>query len=244
MGWPRKGFFHATRLALVPPTSEDMFTDSAMPLQAASCDPAATERFVAAFRGSGLSELWTPLAAWLGLSGLMALAFLLATALQQAFSSTLEDSTLMAALGADIAGLHGLSAYFERDASVKNKKVMVVILVKVLAENLPQLFLQSAFFSASFSRFSGWGRLKILMSMGLGIISVLKKLSKLAIDMIFTVWRQPGEPRHEGLCILVAFILPGLGLVAWVLARIIMAHRCASHEWNLATGCAATFSQG
>ncbi|CAK9115960.1 unnamed protein product [Durusdinium trenchii] len=61
----------------------DIFTDGAMPWQAAACDPEATNHFVAAFEGAGPSQLFQPLAQWLGLSGLLALTFLFATALQQ-----------------------------------------------------------------------------------------------------------------------------------------------------------------
>eukprot|EP00913_Durusdinium_trenchii_P001508 g1396.t1 len=204
-----------------------------MPWQAAACDPEATNHFVAAFEGAGPSQLFQPLAQWLGLPGLLALTFLFATAVQQArFSTGSPDNA--AALAADVVGLHGLATYFEkRDGSGRASNVVVY---KVLAENLPQLFLQTAFLSAAFARFDGWGRLKIMVSLGLGLISATLKLSQMAMAWISIMWREP-ETRGRGLFYLLVFALPGLLMVAWVVARIIMAHQCPSHQWNLATGC-------
>ncbi|CAK9030719.1 unnamed protein product, partial [Durusdinium trenchii] len=211
----------------------DVFTDGAMPWQAAACDPEATHRFVASFEGAGPSQLFQPLAQWLGLPGLLALTFLFATAVQQArFSTGSPDNA--AALAADVVGLHGLATYFEkRDGSGRASNVVVY---KVLAENLPQLFLQTAFLSAAFARFDGWGRLKIMVSLGLGLISATLKLSQMAMAMISIMWRRP-ERRGSVLLGLLVFALPGFLMVAWVVARIIMAHKCPSHQWNLATGC-------
>ncbi|CAK8994571.1 Neutral ceramidase [Durusdinium trenchii] len=211
----------------------DIFTDGAMPWQAAACDPEATNHFVAAFEGAGPSQLFQPLAQWLGLPGLLALTFLFATAVQQArFSTGSPDNA--AALAADVVGLHGLATYFEkRDGSGRASNVVVY---KVLAENLPQLFLQTAFLSAAFARFDGWGRLKIMVSLGLGLISATLKLSQMAMAMISIMWRRP-ERRGSVLLGLLVFALPGFLMVAWVVARIIMAHKCPSHQWNLATGC-------
>ncbi|CAK9116975.1 unnamed protein product, partial [Durusdinium trenchii] len=189
---------------------------------------------------------------WLGLSGLLALSFLFATAAQQlgvfssghpalfmaGFSSGHKDAA--AALAADVAGLHGLATYFDergpKGAGRSSLKANSVILIKVLAENLPQLFLQSAFLSAAFTRFDGWGRLKILVSLGLGLLSATLKLSQWAMTWISIMWQEPAR-RIGALFFLLVFALPGFLMVAWVVARIIMAHECPSHQWNLATGC-------
>ena len=205
-----------------------------MPWQAAACDPEATNHFVAAFEGAGPSQLFQPLAQWLGLSGLLALTFLFATALQQVGFIAPTHPDRAAALAADVAGLHGLATYFDERAG--SGKAFIVVLIKVLAENLPQLFLQTAFLSAAFARFDGWGRLKIMVSLGLGLISATLKLSQMAMAWISIMWREP-ETRGRGLFYLLVFALPGLLMVAWVVARIIMAHQCPSHQWNLATGC-------
>ncbi|CAK9060956.1 unnamed protein product [Durusdinium trenchii] len=211
-----------------------------MPWQAAACDPEATNHFVAAFEGAGPSQLFQPLAQWLGLSGLLALTFVFATAVQQFAFSAMTHPDRAAALAADVAGLHGLATYFDERAGSgpggTSGKAILVVLFKVLAENLPQLFLQTAFLSAAFTRFDGWGRLKIMISLGLGLISATLKLSQFAMAGISIMWQRPVD-RGFALFVLLVVPLPGFLMVAWVVARIIMAHKCPSHQWNLATGC-------
>ncbi|CAK9039218.1 unnamed protein product [Durusdinium trenchii] len=238
----------------------DLLTDAAMPWQAAACNPAATDRFVAVFGSSGVLEDFPALADWLGLSGLMALMLLFAVAAQQWYFSWLDfaaraaDGEAGAAVAAAVAGLQGVAEHFEgrwtvarqrlgriqtwreQDWPLRRQAKTMVALIKVAAQNLPQLFLQSAFLSLAFTELGSWGRWKVLLSMGLGVVNAVHKLCQMTSEMILLMWRRREERHWLNLALLV-LLMEGFALVAQAVNRIVMAHLCPSHQWNLATGC-------
>eukprot|EP00913_Durusdinium_trenchii_P025606 g24033.t1 len=218
---------------------------------------------------SPTGHMWLPLVKALHFWGLLLLCFTFSSLLQQAMGSGTSDEPSSpdafaavssgatgAAVTADVAGLGGLakllgeteamSAMSSRDRPEgPSEKAMLSCIYKVLCENLAQLYLQSAFFALIFERLSSAGRLKLLGSMALGLLSASKKLLELLLGWVKVLQHHPEDPRFAKPSGFLALLLPLLGLllVSLIVAKIVAAHGCPSHLWNFTSGCVAESKQ-
>ena len=149
----------------------DWLTDGALPVQAAMCEPEATELWAASFRQSW-GWPWAPVVETLRLWGVLVLALTAAGLTQQAFAS--GDKSL----SADTVAMGAVAAHYTQETIVIQKPVspraLITSISKVLLENLVQLYLQSSFYSLIFEKLTGTGRAKLLFSMTLGLLAASK----------------------------------------------------------------------
>jgi len=213
----------------------DSFTDGVFPVQAYKCDPEVTEHFVFAFQQSFTSAL-APLMSLIHFWGL-AIILLSAAILSQQLSAvglyTVEpkDRSTQSdiACAADVPGFGALtSSYDDED------QIIFVSLSKVLLENCLQLWLQASYFGLVFHRVSDAGKIKLLISLGLGLVSASYK-SMCALKKIVTSTRYPSN-------VLWLIQLCSLSIVGWTCAKLYFAYTCESHLWNITSGCVPVFS--
>lgn len=234
----------------------DWFTDGAMPVQAAVCDPKATDVWATTFEASWF-PIWVPLIRGLHFWGVLVIA-LVSAGLAQQFAATFRlgsgsrDVAKDNTIAADAAGLGSIAFWYERDEQVAKTQTqeptsrsLATCLSKVIMENLVQLFLQASLYGIIFDDLDRSGHWKVLASMCVGLAMALYKL--------MPVWRYfavgwTGLFREGALCkqrcsalfsilLVTAAYLSGLVFIAWIIAKIYFAFTCPDHLWGLTTGC-------
>ena len=165
----------------------DWLTDGALPVQAAMCDPEATELSAASFRQSW-GWPWAPIVETLQLWGVLVLALTAAGLAQQAFASAVSEISsaisVHNSLSADTAAMGAVAAHYaKKSPQGLNPRTVTTGVSKVSLENLAQLFLQSSFYALIFEKLTEAGRAKLLFSMALGLLAASKKLLELAIGI-------------------------------------------------------------
>ncbi|CAE7314833.1 unnamed protein product [Symbiodinium sp. CCMP2456] len=168
----------------------DWFTDGAMPVQAAVCDPKATDIWATTFEASWF-PIWVPLIRGLHFWGVLVIA-LVSAGLAQQFAATIRlgsDSPFVPqdnALAADAAGLGSIAFWYERQEQlIRQEQIstqaptsrrLATCLSKVIMENLVQLFLQASLYGIIFDDLDRSGHWKVLASMFVGLAMALNKL--------------------------------------------------------------------
>ncbi|CAE7372140.1 unnamed protein product [Symbiodinium necroappetens] len=232
----------------------DWFTDGAMPVQAAVCDPKATDVWATTFEASWF-PIWVPLIRGLHFWGVLVIALVSAGMAQQfaatvcVYRSDVNDNTI----AADAAGLGSIAFWYERaserDATTQfqapTRRSLATCLSKVIMENLVQLFLQASLYGIIFDDLDRSGHWKVLASMFVGLAMALYKL--LPVLRFFALaWTGEccrGEVCKRGcsglfcLLLLTVAYLSGLVFIAWIIAKIYFAFTCPDHLWGLTTGC-------
>ena len=136
-----------------------------------------------------------------------------------------------------------------------SERALLTSISKVFLENVVQLWLQASFFALIFKRLHHVGKageslrvvrehlehlalvgeVKLLISMGLGLISCLVKVLPIAVGLCRALIN--GSIRWEiSLVILLGQMVAVLG-VAWTAAKLYQSFHCESHIWNLTSGC-------
>lgn len=173
------------------------------------------------------------------------LAFCLAAATQQLFSATLQDDGLQVAFRPDLCGMHGLAELRARtyprtyrgSRDPNHDRLMGVCLFKVVMENIPQLLLQTSFFSLTFDELTPLGRAKVLFSILLGLASASLKILDLIRDVVKSVCEYGIiSSMPWGIIYSVPFVLAAL-LFLWTMAKLFFVFHCETHLWNLGSGC-------
>ena len=134
----------------------DWLTVGALPIQAAMCDPEATELSAESFRQSW-GWPWAPVAETLRLWGVLVLALTAAGLAQQALASAgSEISSAISvhnSLSADTAAMGAVAAHYaKKSPQGLSPRTVTTGVSKVLLENLVQLFLQSSFYALIFEK--------------------------------------------------------------------------------------------
>lgn len=232
----------------------DWFTDGTFPVQAYVCDATITPIFAATFAvadDAGMAGFIRIVRFW----GLSLICFLAATLAQQAVvSNTVHKRDASTALAAETASFGAVAMVLESREGAgwgpnqeKASKVFIP-LSKILLENCLQLYLQAAYFSIMYGALSKTARMKIMLSVVLGLsVSVGKSLMAL-YENVGPLKFGCRDPAHalcmdafcESVIIVIMFgLAPALSLLVstLVLAKIIFTYQCTSHLWNLATGC-------
>ncbi|CAE7496989.1 unnamed protein product [Symbiodinium sp. CCMP2456] len=143
--------------------------------------------------------------------------------------------------------------YIVGDEVPKSVRLVAFGLVRLLYENLLQLWLQSSYFAFTFEATGDTAKAKILVSLALGLGVSVSKLPemfsawydemRLPADCRITVYetlRRCGEPRRDNICPCVSvllFCLVALGPVLAVAAKVYFAYACPDHVWNILGGC-------
>eukprot|EP00929_Paragymnodinium_shiwhaense_P030354 TRINITY_DN17227_c0_g1_i2.p1 TRINITY_DN17227_c0_g1~~TRINITY_DN17227_c0_g1_i2.p1 ORF type:complete len:421 (+),score=31.18 TRINITY_DN17227_c0_g1_i2:152-1414(+) len=216
----------------------DSFTDGIFPIQAAACDVHLTDQFARSFAHSNMPFL-APLIVMLRFWGVAALVLSAATLTQQAAlcASSADWAADTACFGkvAKLAHPHPFLEPLNRN--------LPMFFVRVLIENVPQLWLQASFFALTFENNSVVGRFKTVASLGIGVVAALGKVVGNAIALAPEVREEAteGEPKSwiqvlAIICVLMVFLLV-TACLAWTVAKVWFAFECESHLWNLSSGC-------
>lgn len=212
----------------------DFFTDGLFPLQAYKCDPQVTEHFAIAFQQS-VASILAPVIGYVHFWGLALLTLVAAVLSQQAAVSWSEDLVV----AADISGMAALAERWGKTANMDASFSFYIFITKVSIENCVQLWLQASFFCLTFERTSSEAKVKLLISMGLGLVSAFLKSLKQMFNwpMVFG-----GNPVLILTYMMCAYVLPSIVsicFVAWACAKLYFSYMCDSHLWNLSSGCVA-----
>jgi hypothetical protein len=118
-------------------------------------------------------------------------------------------------------------------------KLLYITSVKLIFDNLLQLWIQSSEFVLSFEQIEDASKKKALLSMGLALMVAASKLIQL---IALAVERFSDAPNKsvgllDSLFLLLPVICFGLGPWLWTIAKIYYAYHCDSHVWNLSSGC-------
>eukprot|EP00747_Dinoflagellata_sp_TGD_P175481 gnl/TRDRNA2_/TRDRNA2_218145_c0_seq1.p1 gnl/TRDRNA2_/TRDRNA2_218145_c0~~gnl/TRDRNA2_/TRDRNA2_218145_c0_seq1.p1 ORF type:complete len:141 (+),score=21.18 gnl/TRDRNA2_/TRDRNA2_218145_c0_seq1:2-424(+) len=127
-----------------------------------------------------------------------------------------------------------LQEYKQRLLDYKMKQMLVRFgqgIAKFLLENSCQLWLQASFFAITFPKTTAHAKVKLLISMGLGIVSLLVKFLELVYDG--AVAGAKGLFFYAALAPALLSVFTGM----WTAAKLYHAYTCESHMWNLFDGC-------
>ncbi|CAJ1377651.1 unnamed protein product [Effrenium voratum] len=220
----------------------DWFTDGALPVQAYLCGAGVTERFAESFE---LSWAWplAPVIRTLHFWGLLTAVLSFAALTQQLLGSA--DHGEHHDLAADVPGFGAVAIWYEEqdlawkhvaeEEACLSERALLTSISKVFLENVVQLWLQASFFALIFQRLHHAGKVKLLLSMGLGLLSCVFKTVPMAVGLIRALGK--GSVRLEvGIMVLCFQGVAILG-VAWTAAKLYWSFHCASHLWNLTSGC-------
>jgi len=149
-----------------------------------------------------------------------------------------QDSRLAQYIGCDIGKLPDSGPGSAEDRAV------LILGTKLVFENLLQLWLQSSYLSLSFDRMDSSARWQAMASIAVGMgVAGGKGLQIASMAVPEFIKNAPVSFRGcdiVGLllgAIGVSMMLAGLGVLAWVVAKVVFIFRCDSHVWNLSTGC-------
>ncbi|OLP89181.1 Neutral ceramidase A [Symbiodinium microadriaticum] len=222
----------------------DWFTDGALPVQAYLCGPSVTERFAESFE---LSMAWplAPIVRMLHFWGLLTVVLGFAALSQQLLGSA--DLGECHDLAADVPGFGAVASWYEefeqdhgwkqaaQETGCLSERALLTSVSKVFLENVAQLWLQASFFALIFGRLHHAGKVKLLISMGLGLISCVCKTLPMAVGLCRALATGSIGP-EVGLIVLSCQLFAILG-VAWTVAKLVNSFDCPSHLWNLTSGC-------
>ncbi|CAE7777135.1 dcd2A [Symbiodinium sp. CCMP2592] len=222
----------------------DWFTDGALPVQAYLCGPSVTERFAESFE---LSMAWplAPIVRMLHFWGLLTVVLGFAALSQQLLGSA--DLGDCHDLAADVPGFGAVASWYEdfeqdhgwkqaaQETGCLSERALLTSVSKVFLENVAQLWLQASFFALIFGRLHHTGKVKLLISMGLGLISCVCKTLPMAVGLCRALATGSVGP-EVGLIVLSCQLFAILG-VAWTVAKLVNSFDCPSHLWNLTSGC-------
>ncbi|CAE7457716.1 dcd2A [Symbiodinium natans] len=222
----------------------DWFTDGALPVQAYLCGPTVTERFAESFE---LSWAWplAPIVRMLHFWGLLTVVLSFAALSQQLLGSA--DHGDCHDLAADVPGFGAVANWYEEfeqdhgwkqaaeDTGCLSERALLTSVSKVFLENVAQLWLQASFFALIFGRLHHTGKVKLLISMGLGLISCVCKTLPMAVGLCRAMVSGSVGP-EVGFIVLSCQLFAIVG-VAWTVAKLFNSFQCPSHLWNLTSGC-------
>merc|ERR1712232_192319 len=158
--------------------------------------------------------------------GGIACILLSAVTLSQQAMATQTMSTrpcITLACAADVPGFGAVAAHYdqleqdEQNAPLGPLSVFVVV-VKVLVENCTQLWLQASYFALVFGRTSEAAKIKLLISIALGLASATFKSIKLLVGLV-----RMARLKHDECCLFVGltvFPILCLALVTWTGVKI------------------------
>lgn len=176
--------------------------------------------------------------------GLVFVAFCIGTGAQQFLVAMFWEQKRTEPLLADLAAMHGLAEMRTRTYSpkesddVKIVRLLVVSLGKVALENVPQLVLQSSFFSLVFDELTSVGRAKVLLSIGLGLLSASQKILDATRMNMWLLYERVVD--FNGRCLQSVCLVPlmlAMLVIPWTLAKLYFVFHCETHLWNLGSGC-------
>jgi len=225
-----------------------------------------TERFVHSISQSVAWPL-APICSTVHFWGLLYIVLIVAASAQQCAASLVKNGELHQywygphridlVLAADPVGFGSVASYYENEMreSVRTTELTytrekqryggderalqdadapivvrgVLLITRVLLENCCQLWLQASLYCLLFDSFSNSGRIKQLFSLALGLFTATTK----SLEFI------PRAFDLETPYLKFLLIGPALSLVvvAWAALKLVFAHYCESHEWNLTSGC-------
>jgi len=222
----------------------DWFTDGGFPIQAYMCDPQATAHFAESFSQSSVWAL-APLVASLRFWGIACFCLAVPALLQQFLGVLLGNSDEGLAMAADVPGFGALSDHYDIGSRRTNKngsspaKILVHV-AKVFGENCVQLRLQSSFFGLTFAATAWAGKVKLLASMGLGLVSATYKTLqaiKDTVGLLRQVFNDGGDGwtfAFGGLVLGLMMQFCALVFVAWTFAMLYFSFQCKeSHLFNI-----------
>lgn len=221
----------------------DWFTDGALPVQAYLCGPTVTEHFAESFEVSAAWPL-APIIRTLHFWGLLTLVLSFA-ALTQQLLGAVDSGEDRHDLAADVPGFGAVANWYEEqdrdwskaaeDGGCLSERALLTSISKVFLENVVQLWLQASFFALIFKRLHHVGKVKLLISMGLGLFSCLAKTLPMAVGLCRAL--ASGSVRWQlGVAVLCGQMVAVFG-VAWTIAKLYQSFHCESHIWNLTSGC-------
>lgn len=219
----------------------DWFTDGAYPVQAYMCDADLTDKFADAFLESNVPFM-APAVRALRFWGLAALLLLAAGLTQQ---QTVSWNLAPGLFAADVSGMAGVACVLDKgDECGYQNGPLVVTVTKVIVENLCQTWLQASGYALSFNATGGAAKRKLLASLGVGLLVASAKSLQNVWNASKLLRSQIRRDRFEwgyihvfsAQCVTSAL---AWAMVAWVVAKLYFAHHCASHVWNLTSGCVA-----
>eukprot|EP00438_Fugacium_kawagutii_P019644 Skav232817 [mRNA] locus=scaffold614:585671:586204:- [translate_table: standard] len=153
-----------------------------------------------------------------------------------------EDAIL-----ADLAAMHGLADLRGRAEDdpddAKGDRLLMVGIAKVVLENVPQLLLQTSFFSLVFDHLTPLGRAKMLFSILLGLASASQKILETMRAVVKDFCQYNGGqydvcvPGCVGLFLVSAPLMLALLFVLWTIAKLYFVFHCETHLWNFGSGC-------
>jgi hypothetical protein len=220
----------------------DHFTDCAFPIQAYMCDAQGaqlTAKFAASFLETpipAMAEVVSTLRFW----GLTSILFVAATMAQQAMASITLTPKVPAkiAIAADSAAMAAVSLMTDEaedgGQGVKPAKILIPC-SKVLVENCMQMWLQSSYLGITFDSLSGQAKVKMLISLGLGLMAACTKCMGSILDQVYLVYKD--KDTWWFLCTWCVPSYLGLLMCAWTCAKLYFTFHCASHMWNVTSGC-------
>jgi hypothetical protein len=192
----------------------------------------------------GMVVLWIKTSWLFGLSSMIASSVLLLLSGACKFQWRLFH-TFAAEDSAKLAAYSGILTFpIQDDGRDVVTRMLLVVLNRVVFENLLQLWIQSSYFSFSFELMNHEARIKAIMSIGLGLAVCMSKLIPLLLAFLSTeVGRPDAFMCRDGpqlfvfaWAVLLAWIFCLL-VVLWVAAKVYFAFQCPSHIWNVICGC-------
>lgn len=223
----------------------DWFTDGALPVQAYLCDLEipVTEHFAFSFEMSWAWPL-APIVRTLHFWGLLSLV-LSFSALAQQLLGAVDSGEKRLDLAADVPGFGAVANWYEEqdhdwnkaaeDGGCLSERALLTSISKVFLENVVQLWLQASFFGLIFDRLHHVGKVKLLISMALGLISCLAKILPMAVGLLCAL-RAGSIGWAQGMAILLGQMI-AICCIAWTAMKLYKSFHCETHIWNLTTGC-------
>ena len=201
----------------------------------ASWDAETRLRFVGAWSTGACAAVWWHVIDFLGLGGLAALTLAYASLVQggialgvgaNAIRGAQDDMAGVASLG----GMGGLTeaVLAETEGGVRDGAKAVLGMARLLAENGPQLVLQTSLLMARGE--SLLGQPVLLVSVALSLVSGVKKARELTMAGM-------REPNWFGVVLGLLFSACVWAFLAYAVAKLYFLEVCPSREWGLTTGC-------
>lgn len=233
----------------------DFFTDGALPVQAAKCDPHVTEVWAESFEVSAWSWPAARLIRVLHFWGVLLMSFMAATLAQQMLGSrgNVDRPLAGTALSADAAAMTAVASHC---VNVDRKKLgfalsyrsLYTCASKVVMENLTQLFLQASLYAILYDQLTAAGQWKLWSCMVFGLVAAAKKLCEVTVGIClqFKLKMAPVQDVRRLIVLSMVTWIPGFLILAWVVAKLWHVRDCHGHQskslshshlWNPSTGC-------
>jgi len=217
----------------------DFLTDGIFPLQVYKCEPMATQRLVESFLQSNFA-IFAPMVSTLHVWGVVAMLLSAAILSQQLAAVSEPDTTKpwVIATRADVSGFGAVAAHYDQKDTGRGAGLttLIICVVKVIIENISQLWMQISYLGLTYDLLSARARTKLVFSISLGMASALYKAVKMTVHAV--------REGSDGVIASALLSIAIIGLTLFLALKLYFTCNCESHIWNLSSWSCANSSSG